>query len=102
MTNDDQDQIETNPEPDGQQVMPGVPVTLSYESAIAFAAEGLMDAYDIATDIKDTSTMIKISRTWLAMADILGREGEQPHKHEKANPVGFTHDLDEGLESVVD
>lgn len=94
-------EAEVSPEPSGS----GSPerITLSYESAISFAAEGLMDAYELASDIKDTSTMIKISKTWLYMAGILGsaESGEQ-HKHEKTNPVGFTHDLELELESAVE
>lgn len=82
----------------------GQPITLDRSTALAFAAEGLMDAYDIASFAKDTATMLKISKAWLHMAAILGHaeDEESPHKHEKTNPVGFTHDLELGLESAVE
>ena len=96
------EEAEVQPEPAGSGGAQRI--TLSYESAISFAAEGLMDAYDIASTREDTSTMIKISNSWLHMAAVLGQadESSETHKHEKTNPVGFTHDLEIELESAVE
>jgi len=99
VSNDEQ-QTQNDPatgDTDNEPVGGGEKITLSHDTAMSFAAEALMDAYDIALDIKDTATMLKIAKMWAGLSQVLGTEDE-PHKHEKKiNPLGFTVHQDETL-----
>jgi hypothetical protein len=77
-------------------------ITLSQDTALAFAAEGLIDTYEIARDRQDANLMLKVTKLWLGMSTVLGSEGDGPHRHSK-NKFGFTHHLqdDDVLESEI-
>jgi hypothetical protein len=71
-------------------------VTLSQETAYAFAAEGLIDAYDIALSTKNVPQILKITKMWLGMSTLLGSEANG-----RKQKLGFTPDavIEENLES---
>ena len=104
MSNDESIENKDPVEPEGPDDSGSERVTLSQDTALAFAAEGLIDAYEIARDRQDANLMLKVSKLWLGMSTVLGSEDGTPHKHSKTK-LGFTHHLgmeDDVLESTVD
>lgn len=64
-------------------------VVLTSGSALTFAADGMLDAYDIAKENGDVDSMIKISALWLKMAGML----EDTLPDEPGNDEGTGHYL---------
>jgi hypothetical protein len=48
-----------------------VVIDINRETAITFAADGMLDAYEIAKEAGDTETMLKISTMWMGIAKYL-------------------------------
>lgn len=71
-------------------------ITISQETAYAFAAEGLIDAYEIALGNRNVAEMLKITKMWLGMSTLLGSESQSTKQK-----LGFTPGavIEENLES---
>jgi hypothetical protein len=48
---------------------------LNESTALAWAAEGLIDSYAIAKEKQDVDQMLKIAEAWMKMSDMLGTIG---------------------------
>ena len=60
--------------------------TISPESAILACSINLMRAGDIAKQMQDTESLLKVSKAWYELARYLDGDKEE----EKSNPIGFT------------
>jgi hypothetical protein len=60
--------------------------TISTESALLACSINLMRAGDIAKQMQDTESLLKVSKAWYELARFLGGEEEE----DKHNPIGFT------------
>ena len=69
--------------------------TISPESAILACSINLMRAGDIAKQMQDTESLLKVSKAWYELARYLGGDLRE---EERSNPIGFTTlevDIDE-------
>lgn len=51
---------------------------LTETTALAWAAEGLIDSYEIAKEAKDTDSMIRIAEGWMKLSALLGELETEP------------------------
>jgi hypothetical protein len=68
--------------------------TISPESALLACSINLMRAGDIAKQMQDTESLLKVSKAWYELARYLSGDKEE----DKTNPIGFTTlevDIDE-------